>query len=198
VWCSLNLGDRSRTIGVEAESEQSNRLFILLALALVGLICIGLLGLGGVVGYTRFNQAVEEAAVPPTPTPIPPTLTPTSTPSATPTETPRPTPTGTPVVSVGGEETGPPPEGGEAAEPTATGTRLLEGATAIPTVGTAIVTLEPPTPIATATEEATTGEAVTMPGSGGVLPAGNHVLVWTGLGLLVLLIVGVTSRLKKS
>ena len=190
--------DRSRTIGVEAEGGQSNRLFILLALALVGLICIGLLGLGGVLWYTTATQAVEEAALAPTSTPIPPTLTPTSTPSATPTDTPEPTPTGTPVVSAGGEETGPPPEGGEEGEPTPTGTRLLEGATAIPTAGTAIVTVEPPTPIATATAAAESGESATMPGSGGVLPADNGVLVWAGLGLLVLLLVGVTGRLKRS
>jgi hypothetical protein len=37
-----------------------------------------------------------------------------------------------------------------------------------------------------------------MPGSGGVLPADNEVLVWAGLGLLVLLLVGVTGRLKRS
>jgi hypothetical protein len=71
-----------------------------------------------------------------------------------------------------------------------TATRVLEGATAIPTV-------EPPTPIATATVGAT-AEAAEMPSSGGVLPAGNGFLVWAGLGLLVILIVGVTGRLTNS
>jgi hypothetical protein len=168
-----------------------------LALALVGLICIGLLGLGGVVWWTRTAQIVEEAAIPPTPTPIPPTLTPTPIPSNTPTETPLPTATGTSVVPIGGgEESDLPPEGGEETDATPTGTRVLEGATAIPTV-------EPPTPIATATAGAAataeaTAEAAEMPGSGGVLPTENGFLIWAGVGLLVVLIVGVTGRLKRS
>jgi cytoskeletal protein RodZ len=164
-----------------------------LALALVGLICIGLLGLGGVVWWTRTSQIVEEAAIPPTPTPIPPTLTPTSTPSPAPTETPLPTATSTPVVPIdGGEETGLPPEGGEETDAAPTGTRVLEGATAIPTV-------EPPTPIATTTAGAeATAEAAEMPGSGGVLPTENGFLIWAGVGLLVVLIVGVTGRFKRN
>jgi nitrate reductase NapE component len=43
--------ERSRTISIEPSGEQSNnnRLFIFLAIALLGLICIGLVGLGGAV-----------------------------------------------------------------------------------------------------------------------------------------------------
>jgi hypothetical protein len=100
-------------------------------------------------------------------------------------------------VSAGEPEIEAPFDGEVEGEPTPTGTRLLEGATAIPTAGTTIATIEPPTPIATATAAAT-GEAAAMPGSGGILPAENGFLVWAGVGLLVLLIVGVTGRLKRS
>ena len=99
-------------------------------MALVGLICIGLMGLAGVLFYTMSSEAQEEVAVLPTPTPIPPTPSPTSTETATPTETPLPTPTGTPVIPInGGEEGGTPPEGAApTVDPNATptGTRVLE------------------------------------------------------------------------
>jgi hypothetical protein len=37
-----------------------------------------------------------------------------------------------------------------------------------------------------------------MPGSGGVLPSGGNFLVWAGVGLLVLLLLGVISQLRSS
>ena len=165
---------------METESGQSNnRLFMLLAVAMIGLICIGLMGLGGVTYFTLSSRAQEEAAVPPTPTPIPPTPTLTATPTETPTETPPPTPTATLVIPVGGAEAGTPTPLLEAS-PTPTpalGTRILEGT---------------PSAELTATPVPATG----MPGSGGVLAAGNGLLGWTGIGLLLLLIVGVANHFR--
>jgi hypothetical protein len=156
--------------------------------ALVGLICIGLMGLAGVLFYTMSSEAQEEVAVLPTPTPIPPTPSPTSTQTATPTETPLPTPTGTPVIPInGGEEGGTPPEGaGEAPTVEPDATRVLESTAEI----TDFTPVAPPTPIATTppTEE--------MPGSGGVLPTENGILIWVGLGLMVLLIIGVSNHFR--
>ncbi len=172
---------------METESGQSNnRLFVLLAVAMIGLICIGLMGLAGVTYFTISGRAQqEEVAELPTPTPIPPTPTLTATPTQTPTETPPPTPTATLVIPVnGGDETG-----GEVptleATPTPTpapGTRILEGA--------------PPTPPADLAASATPVPATGMPGSGGVLSVGNGLLGWTGVGLLLLLILGVANHFK--
>ncbi len=157
-------------------------------MALVGLICIGLMGLAGVLFYTMSSEAQEEVAVLPTPTPIPPTPSPTSTQTATPTETPLPTPTGTPVIPInGGEEGGTPSEGaGEAPTVEPDATRLLESTAEI----TDFTPVAPPTPIATTppTEE--------MPGSGGVLPSEKGILIWAGLGLMVLLIIGVSNHFR--
>ena len=73
---------------------------------MIGLICIGLMGLGGVVFFTISNRVQEAVAVPASPTLILPTLTPTGTATATPTETPLPTATSTPVVNLEGGEAG--------------------------------------------------------------------------------------------
>ena len=159
-------------------------------MALVGLICIGLMGLATVLFYTMSTEAQEEVAVQPTPTPIPPTPSPTSTQTATPTETPLPTPTGTPVIPInGGEEGGTPPEGAApTVDPNATptGTKVLESTAEI----SDFTPVAPPTPIATTppTEE--------MPGSGGVLPTEKGILIWAGLGLMVLLIIGVSNHFR--
>ena len=60
--------ERSRAISFEPSGEQSNnnRLFIFLAIALLGLICIGLMGLGVAV-YLYQSTFAEQAALP-TPT----------------------------------------------------------------------------------------------------------------------------------
>ncbi len=146
------------------------------------------MGLAGVLFYTMSSEAQEEVAVLPTPTPIPPTPSPTSTQTATPTETPLPTPTGTPVIPInGGEEGGTPSEGaGEAPTVEPDATRVLESTAEI----TDFTPVAPPTPIATTppTEE--------MPGSGGVLPSEKGILIWAGLGLMVLLIIGVSNHFR--
>ncbi len=150
---------------------------------MLGLICIGLMGLGGVLFFTMNNRAQEAAVVAATPTVILPTFTPTGTSTATPTETPLPTSTSTPVIKVNEGEEGATTPASPAEEPTInpnatpTNTRVLQPATETPT----------PTPAA----------AAEMPSSGGVLSAGqNSYLIWAGLGLVFLLIVGVVKQFR--
>ena len=166
---------------MEAESSQSNNgLFIILAVALIGLICIGLMGLGGILYFTQSNRAQDEVAqLPPTPTPFPPTFTPTSTATPLPTDTPEPTPTGTLVVQTGAE-------GASAPVDTAT-TDPLATPTNTRVLGTPSVT---PTPIQATTATPLTPTPESVPGSGGVLSAASQrVLGWFGLALLVTLLV---------
>jgi hypothetical protein len=182
-------------------------LFIFLAIALLGLICIGLVGLAGAVYLFQSNFA-EQAALP-TATPfIPvPTVTNTPTPTSTPTETPLPTPTATLVVS--GEEM-PAPENqtpGEESTPAPT-----EEPTATPTTGLGLPTAPPEveaTPTSTAVVASPTSEtepgtettpaattAPSLPGSGGVLPANGNFLIWIGSALLGLLLFGVWKQFR--
>jgi hypothetical protein len=91
---------------MSAESSSgTTRIFILFALAIVGLICIGLLGLSLALMVRQSNQAQDEV----TPTPVVQISTPTPTPTITPipptpTNTPEPTPTATLVVNPNAEE----------------------------------------------------------------------------------------------
>jgi hypothetical protein len=85
---------------MEEESTRQSRLFVILAIALVGLLVLGLLGIGGVF-VIRQNVQEQAARAMPTPTlmirlPNPsPTFTPVS---AKATSTVMPTPVNTPVV----------------------------------------------------------------------------------------------------
>jgi hypothetical protein len=146
---------------------------------MLGLICIGLLGLAA-AGFVIFNnRAQEAAAVTATFTPIIPTPTLTGTPTATPTETPLPTPTGTLVVS-----------GEEAGQAVPTEQSLFPQATPKPDV-TATSTRVVPLPTATGgAAAAASPPSEAMPGSGGILEVNNGFLVWAGAGLLILLIAG--------
>jgi hypothetical protein len=89
---------------VEEESTRQSRLFVILAIALIGLLVLGLLGIGGVF-VIRQNLQEQAARSRPTPTlsislPLPsPTFTPIK---AVATTTPAPTPTSTPVLAPGG------------------------------------------------------------------------------------------------
>ncbi|MBN1993274.1 MAG: hypothetical protein JW953_11290 [Anaerolineae bacterium] len=89
------------------EGGGPNRLFLILAISLVGLLVLGLLGVGGVF-VIRQNLQGQEVASRPTPTLIIRLPNPTATPTPlrmNPTDTPAPTPTNTPVISPGsGEE----------------------------------------------------------------------------------------------
>ena len=86
----------------ELEEEGGSRLFVILAIGLIGLLVLGLLGIGGVF-VIRQNIDEQTAASRPTPD-IPirlPQPSPTFTPSPIATNTPEPTPTNTPVVAPG-------------------------------------------------------------------------------------------------
>ncbi len=93
---------------MEEESTRQSRLFVILAVALIGLLVLGLLGIGGVF-VIRQNLQQQAAMVRPTPTllirlPDPsPTFTPVK-PVAT--NTPAPTPTNTPVLNGGSSANG--------------------------------------------------------------------------------------------
>ena len=85
----------------EEETTGQNRLFVILAISLVGLLVLGLVGIGGVF-IVRQNLEQQAAASRPTPTlvAILPNPTATFSPSpVAPTNTPMPTPTNTPVLS---------------------------------------------------------------------------------------------------
>jgi hypothetical protein len=208
-----------KIITISTGGEQPNRLFIIIAVALLGLVCIGLVGLGGVIYLLRTNQA-QQAAVP-TPTlfvPIPtPTLT--STPTSTHTPIPPPTPTGTPVVVINGQEVSspetnqaptdtPPPTEEPTQEPTQQPTEEPE-VTLTDTPTPLQATSEPPEASPTNTlvvQQPPEDEADTTPTSLPEMPEGgnvlsthnNHFLMWAGVGLLLLLLVGIISHLRSS
>jgi hypothetical protein len=87
----------------DEEGAGQNRLFVTLAIALIGLLVLGLLGVGAVF-IIRQNMSQQAVAVQPSPTLLirlpNPTATFTRTP-AQPTNTPMPTPTNTPVLTAG-------------------------------------------------------------------------------------------------
>lgn len=90
-----------------------NKVLVLVAVFLVGLLVLGLLAIGGIVAFDSFNQAQEtaqntETSTPPAVSQLP-TATNTRAPSPTPkpTRTPRPEPTNTPA----GRETITSPDG---------------------------------------------------------------------------------------
>ena len=91
------------------EVDGQNRLFVILAISLIGLLVLGLVGIGGVF-IIRQNLEQQSVASQPTPTLV--AILPNATATFTPapprvTNTPEPTPTNTPVVagaSVGGAD----------------------------------------------------------------------------------------------
>jgi hypothetical protein len=166
----------------------------LLALAILGLICIGVLGVAAyfLVFRQPSNPVPVDVAVIPTPvlvasTPTPsPTFTPIPPP---PTNTLEPTPTGTLVVNPNAQAA--------AAEQTPT----VETVLGLPAVvedespaeqtgptPTSTLVIQPPTPAAPAQQ---------IPQGGGVLPANNdYYLVLAGIGVLILLIAGLVNHLR--
>jgi len=204
LYKQYNLIDESRNISVDSESGQTNRLFLIIALALIGLICIGLMGLGAIIFLTRSNQAQESVVAQPTATFLPPTPTLTDTPSATPTETPLHTPTATMVISNQPDQQ-PTPAADQAQPATETPTPGdAQPATETPTLDpnitpTNTLVLQTPTQAATpaGTPVATpTAPTAQIPTSGGILAADeNGFLIWAGLILLAALSLGVANYL---
>jgi hypothetical protein len=186
----------------------------MVALAMIGLICIGLMGLGAVIFINSNNQAQEAVVQPlPTFTALPPTVTPTDTPSATATNTPLPTPTGTPVVQRGDEQPASVPSDAEAEDSTPEPEATEEGGLQLPTVtpGGATLTptntavVQPPTSIASVTgtvppDSVSTPDAVSqIPNSGGIIsPANPNFLIWAGVALLLTLTLGAVYHFKSS
>jgi len=80
-----------------------NRIFTVIALGLVGLLILGLLGIGGLILFTRLRGPATPTVVAElTPTAAPtkvPTATPTKAPAATPTKAPTATPTKAPTAT---------------------------------------------------------------------------------------------------
>ncbi|HAL62319.1 MAG TPA: hypothetical protein DCP08_07945 [Chloroflexi bacterium] len=70
-----------------------NRIFTVIALGLVGLLILGLLGIGGLIFFTRLRGPATPTVV----AELTPTATPTKAPTATPTRTPTSVPTPTPT-----------------------------------------------------------------------------------------------------
>ena len=169
---------------MESEDAGSNsRLFLIIAIALIGLICIGLVGLGGVFILTQQTRLQEVAALQPTlpPTPLPPTFTPTTTPTLPATDTPEPTPTGTLVIQPAAvtvsEEVVETPISGA----TPTNTPILRTTpTSTPRPGEILPT-EAPT--------STPPPPDTNPASGGVLATpSSQVVAWLGVIVLGVLL----------
>lgn len=173
-----------------------------MAIGLIGLTCLGLLGLGAVFFLIQTNRAQEEAVsavdvTPFIPTPLPPTDTPLP-PPPTDTATPPPTPTATLVVrNAEGQEAadGEQPQTIEDLLPVATSTSAAGDVT--PT-STLVVRIETATPVSES-ESASLSPPGEMPPGGGVLPVDrNSPLVWAGILVLVTLIVGVIARLRST
>ena len=147
--------------------ESQNRLFIIMAIGLVGLLVLGLMGIGGYVIFSRARRGADQVAAAQTAaaataqaqaTAEAPTEVPTFTPILPPTDTPTVLATNTPVVP--------------------------------PSTGTPELTPGAPTPAPTATRRPAVGETPSA-GSGGI----GAILV--GLALAVVFVVARKVRLAR-
>jgi len=170
------------------------------------------MGLGAALYLRQSNRQQEQAALA---TPVPPII-PTATPSPTftpipPTATNTPEPTSTATLVVNTEATKIAQATFQASNPiTASLSMFLHNKTPTPGVGTAVASTSggeatavlPPTPIGGTTVAPPTPIATTLPSQipqgGGVLPAGDDFLIWAGLGVLVLLIIGAFNYRRAS
>ena len=123
----------------EEEGGHQNRLFVILAVALIGLLVLGLVGIGGVF-MVRQNMREQAAAARPTPTLLVrlPNPSATFTPTSLPTNTPAPTPTNTPVLAQGsgrGQEAASKKESDNNQALTAEATEAVPTPTRTPVVG---------------------------------------------------------------
>lgn len=172
-------------ISTNTSSEQSNRLFVILATALIGVICIGILGVTSLILF-KSQLSDQDQALQAEPTEAVaqvPTSTSTPTPTRIPdTPTPPPTPTSTQVVQPTATIT-PPPSNVEP-QPVSAGPNG-QG----PSNGDADIAPPPE------------GEPLSnaVPQSGGVLFLGNETLL-VSLGIITLtfsLIFGLVSHLRR-
>jgi hypothetical protein len=177
-----------------------------LALAIVGLICVGLAGLGLILTIRQANQTQTEV-VQATPVIAPqPTLTPTPTITPIPptaTNTPEPTPTSTLVVGPTAQEaavsgTEPIAPLGQTATPNPNEPVPLDQTAApdpnVTATNTLVIPLDgagTPTPAVVAANP-----PAQIPQGGGILPGDKGFLAWVGLGLLILLILGLVNFLR--
>jgi cytoskeletal protein RodZ len=198
----LNRGQYgSQIISYEDDSQQSNnRLFIIVAVALVGLICFGALGVGGWLTIVRTQQAQEQAVAnesqpqePTAPTAIP---TETVTPLPTSTNTPLPTPTATLVVP-NQQDIVPAADESQPSLPTAAPPISDEEVT--PTNTLVVNRDNQATPAGPdESSETNTTAPEEMPQGGGVVNPSNSYLGWAGVMVLGLIILGLVSRLTSS
>lgn len=172
-----------------------------MAVAIVGLICVGLLGLGAILALRQANQTQTEV-VQATPAIAPqPTLTPTPTITPIPptaTNTPEPTSTSTLVVGPTAQEAAVSEEEPVFGAPTsAPAAPLADTATPDPNVTPTNTLVLRPAKVGTPTPAAVAANPpAQIPQGGGVLPGDKGFLVWAGLGLLVLLILGLVNFLR--
>jgi hypothetical protein len=172
-----------------------------LALAVLGLICIGLLGLGFFFAFVR-QPGLPDEVVQATPVLLNPTftLTPTFTPiPPTPTNTSEPTPTGTLVVGPTAQEAAipdtQPPTETPTTDPNVTPTETPTVDPNITATNTLVLRTPPagtPVPAAPAVQ----APPAQIPQGGGVLAGGHSFLIWAGVGVLLLLIIGLINYLR--
>ncbi|MCB0154310.1 MAG: hypothetical protein KDF65_05890 [Anaerolineae bacterium] len=170
---------------------------------MVGLICVGAIGVGAWFTILRTQQAQEQAVAESAPAQqvIVPTTVPTNTPTASPTSTntPLPTPTATLVVSTE-QEVAPAADQSQTTLPTAEPTTSEDQAEVTPT-NTLVVNRDAeatPVPGGGDSGADASSQPVEMPQGGGVVSTTNSYLGWAGVGLLFLLILGLISRLRSS
>lgn len=191
-----------------------------MAIAIVGLICIGVAGLALVLATRPANNPAEQAVAVASPVAPQPTFTPSPTITPippTPTDTPLPTPTPTLVVNPNAQEVADDARPTEVPLPSIFGndgetpsapegeaapveTSVPEGVEAPAAQVSPTNTLVVQSPTAVALAPAGTPPAASTPAQiplgGGVLPGGNSYLVWAGVGVLLLLIFGLINYLR--
>ncbi|MDM8529263.1 hypothetical protein QUF58_13795 [Anaerolineales bacterium HSG24] len=174
-------------------------IFIVASVVLLGFICAGVVGVAFSLTIKQTESPAQEVAEvqptqvvePPTPTPtftlVPPTHTPTLAPTPTPTQVVPPTATNTPIAvnqaDVVASTSDNPPESGDNLELPQT------------SEGAEISDVPPPADIAPTETEELLSEA--MPKSGGVLSENSYIAVFAGVLVLLLIMLGVTTRLQR-
>lgn len=187
-----------------------------MAIAIVGLICIGVAGLGLVLATRPANNPAEQAVAvvspvapqptftpSPTITPIPPTPTDTPLPTPTPTLVVNPNaqevaddarPTEVPLPSIFGDEAENTPAAADEAAPVETPATDGAEAPAVQITPTSTLVIQSPTAVAGTPSAVSTPAQIPL--GGGVLPEGNGFLIWAGVGVLLLLIFGLLNYLR--